>query len=52
MIEDDPGYLETFDEQTKVFIFNQPYNRDATTPNCERVFGWYDIYNKIRELEK
>ena len=52
MIEDDPGYLETFDEQTKVFIFNQPYNRNATTPNCERVFGWYDIYNKIRELEK
>lgn len=52
MIEDNPEYLETFDEKTKVFVFDQPYNREVVLPNFERVYTWYDIYSKIQEAGK
>lgn len=50
MIEDLPEYLETFDEKTKVFVYNQPYNQDIQPVNGARVYSWYDIYGKLKEM--
>ncbi len=51
MIEDLPEYLMGFDETTKVFIYDHMYNRGVKLPNAKRVYNWYDIYNKIKEME-
>lgn len=50
MIEDLPEYLTEFEGETKVLIFDQPYNREVEVPNSERVYTWYDIYSKIQEM--
>ncbi len=50
MIEDNMHFLVTFDEHTRVLIFDYPYNREIDLPNAVRVYSWYDIYNKIREM--
>lgn len=50
MIEDLPEYLVTLAGKTKIFVFDQPYNRTVDLPNMQRVYSWYDIYSKIREL--
>ena len=52
MIEDLPEYLETLVGKTRIMVFDQPYNRKIELPNMWRVYSWYDIYNKIKELEK
>ncbi len=49
MIEDNPHYLSGFGADTYVMIYNQPYNRDSSTPNSIRVYSWYDIYSKIQK---
>lgn len=48
MIEDNPAYLASFDEQTFVMIYHQPYNANISTPKSVHVYGWYDIYQKIQ----
>jgi len=52
MVEDLPLYLEGFDGVTKVLIYDQPYNRQVKVANSERVYAWYDVYNKIKEMEE
>lgn len=52
MIEDLPMYLEKFDGVTKVLIYDQPYNRQIKVANSERVYAWYEIYSKIKEMEE
>lgn len=52
MIEDNPDYLETLAGKTKIFVYNQPYNRDMNLENSERVYSWYDVYDKIKKLEE
>jgi len=52
MIEDNPEYLETFNNETKVLIFDQPYNREVVLENSERVYSWYDIYAKLRGMAR
>lgn len=47
MIEDDPHYIKKLINNTKVFIFDCPYNRNIEFNHIERVYSWYDIYNKI-----
>ncbi len=51
MVEDLPEYLETLVGKTRVFVFDQPYNREVKLPEMERVYGWYDVYSKIRRME-
>lgn len=51
MIEDNPDYLETLEGKTKIFIYNQPYNQAVELENSERVYSWYDVYAKLREVE-
>lgn len=50
MVEDSVGYLKTFDGQTKVLIFDYPYNREVDLSNAERVYSWYDIYAKVKGM--
>lgn len=50
MIEDLPEYLATFDETTKVFVYDQPYNQDVQPLNGARVYSWYDVYGKLKEV--
>lgn len=52
MIEDLPEYLGEFNEKTKVLIFDQPYNQDVKLANSERVYTWYDVYSKIRGIQR
>lgn len=52
MVEDLPSYLECFDAETKVFIYDHPYNRKVELENAERVYTWYDIYSKVKEMEE
>lgn len=50
MIEDNPDYLETLEGKTKIFIYNQPYNEAMNLENAERVYSWYDVYAKLKEM--
>lgn len=52
MIEDLPEYLETLAGKTRLFVYDQPYNRKVDLPNMQRVYSWYDIYSKIKEMTK
>lgn len=51
MIEDNPDYLGTLEGKTKIFIYNQPYNQAVELENSERVYSWYDIYAKLKEMK-
>lgn len=51
MVEDLPEYLETLVGKTRIFVFDQPYNKDMELPNMQRVYSWYDIYSKIKRIE-
>lgn len=50
MIDDLPGYLETLVGKTRIFVFDQPYNRGVELPGMRRVYSWYDIYERVGEL--
>lgn len=50
MIDDLPEYLLGMAGKTRVMIFDQPYNRDLVIEGAERVYSWYDIYEKIKVL--
>ncbi len=51
MIEDLPEYLETLAGKTQIFVYDQPYNREVKLPKMQRVYSWYDVYSKIKEME-
>lgn len=51
MIEDDPKNIRTLVENTKVMVFDYPYNRDDEFKDLTRVYSWLDIYNKIKSME-
>ena len=50
MIDDLPEYLLGREGKTQVMIFDQPYNRDLAIEGAKRVYSWYDIYEKIKDL--
>lgn len=52
MIEDNPCFLKDFqaDGETKLLIYNTPYNAECEIGNALRVYSWYDIYVKIKDL--
>lgn len=52
MVEDLPEFIATFDDSTKVLIYNQPYNQNVQKKNSERVYSWYDVYSKILKMEQ
>ena len=50
MIEDSPAILPEIVKITKVLCFDNRYNRDLIYNNMTRVFSWYDIYRKIKQV--
>ncbi len=50
MIEDAPENLRLLENKTHIFIFDHPYNQDMKLHDSERVYGWYDIYQKLKNL--
>jgi len=52
MIDDDPKNIRTLKDNTNTIIFDTPYNRQEEFKNIERVYSWYDIYNKITNFSK
>lgn len=50
MIDDSPEILKEIVRYTKVLCFDNKYNMDLKYDNMTRVFSWYDIYMKIRNL--
>ena len=51
MIEDSPTTIPDIVGATKVFCFDARYNQNLKFNNMIRVFSWYDIYRKVKELE-
>ena len=51
MIEDSPETIPTFIKHTHIFCYDCRYNRNLKLDNMTRVFSWYDIYSKIKEIE-
>lgn len=51
MIDDSPEVLEEVSKITKVLCFDNRYNRDLIYDNMTRVFSWYDIYRKVKEMQ-
>lgn len=50
LIDDCPGVLTEITKVTNTFCFDNRYNRDLTINNMVRVFSWYDIYRKIKQV--
>lgn len=50
MIDDSPEVIPEISKVTHVFCFDNRYNKDLKCSNVTRVFSWYDIYRKIKEL--
>lgn len=52
MIDDSPEILKEIIKYTKVLCFDNRYNMNLQYDNMIRVYSWYDIYIKIKELVK
>ena len=52
MIEDSPTNVKELSEIFKVFCYDNPYNRGIEGKNITRVYSWYDILNKIVNINK
>lgn len=52
MIEDSPTTIGELVKVVKVLYYDTRYNRDIEHENITRVYSWYDIYMKIKEMEE
>ena len=50
MIDGSPEILSEIVKITKVLCFDNRYNRDLIYNNMTRVFSWYAIYRKIKQV--
>ena len=50
--ENSPKTIPIFVSYTHVFCYDCRYNQKLNLENMTRVYSWYDIYNKIKELER
>lgn len=50
MIEDSPEVILEVSKIKPVLCFDNRYNRDLSCDNMVRVFSWYDIYRKIKQI--
>ena len=50
MIDDSPEVVNIVHNSCKVFCFDNRYNVNLECSNMTRVFSWYDIYRKIKEM--
>lgn len=52
MVEDKVKNVVEISKNIPVICFNAPYNSHLASNNIYRVYSWYDVYNKIKELIK
>ncbi len=52
MIEDSPSTIPLINDIVKVFCFDNRYNRNLECTNMTRVFSWYDIYMRIKNIKQ
>lgn len=50
MIEDSPEVILELINFTKVLCFDNRYNINLICKNMTRVFSWYDIYRKVKNI--
>lgn len=50
MIDDNSEIIPDIAKITKVLCYDNRYNRDLICNNMTRVFSWYDIYRKIKQV--
>ena len=50
MIDDSPKIIPEIVKVTRVLCFDNRYNRDLIYNNMTRVFSWFDIYRKIKQV--
>ncbi len=50
MIEDSPEIIPQIVKYTKVLCYDNRYNVNLQYDNMVRVFSWYDIYRKIKNI--
>lgn len=50
MIEDSPNTIGEIVKATKVLYYDTRYNKNIEHKNITRVYSWYDIYRKIKEI--
>ncbi len=52
MIEDAPYNINSLSTIIPVICFNAGYNKECNGNNIYRCYSWYDIYSKIRHINK
>ena len=52
MIEDSPRNIEELSTKITVLCFDCKYNEKLERDNVTRVYSWYDVYSKIKEMCK
>ncbi|MBO5412797.1 MAG: hypothetical protein J6A29_00550 [Clostridia bacterium] len=51
MIEDSPENIKDLSSKIPVLCFDCRYNEKLEGDNITRVYTWYDVYSKIKEME-
>lgn len=51
MIEDKVDNINAISEKIPVICFDARYNQECKGKNIYRCYSWYDIYNKIRNIQ-
>ena len=52
LIDDSPKNILEASKKISVLCFDNPYNKSINGDNIKRVYSWYDILNKIKQLNK
>lgn len=52
MIEDSPENIKDLSSKIPVLCFDCKYNESLEGENITRVYSWYDVYSKIKEMCK
>ena len=51
MIEDSPKNVKELAKKMPVLCYHSSYNANIAGRNIKRVYSWYDIYNKIKNIK-
>lgn len=51
MIEDKVENINNISKNIPVICFNARYNKECNGKNIYRCYSWYDVYNKIKDIE-
>lgn len=52
MIDDAPYNVDSLSKQIPVICYNAGYNKECRGENVIRCYSWYDIYEKVKNINK